>query len=104
MQMFQNKFQTLTRQNLLQVSRSKETQNTVKVLYIVLVLVLLLQNNKYQTCWTIAMGLGWGNQNLKFHQKNKKSPYVFLQIIFKQNISMFDYTDKWLRVKLHSNN
>lgn len=33
--MFQNKFQTLTRQNLLQVSRSKETQNTVKVLYIV---------------------------------------------------------------------
>lgn len=45
MQMFQSKFQTLTRQNLLQVSRSKETQNTVKVLYIVLVLVLLLQNN-----------------------------------------------------------
>lgn len=43
--MFQNKFQTLTRQNLLQVSRSKETQNTVKVLYIVLVLVLLLQNS-----------------------------------------------------------
>lgn len=78
MQMFQSKFQTLTRQNLLQVSRSKETQNTVKVLYIVLVLVLLLQNNKYQTCWTIAMGLGWGNQNLKFHQKNKKPSYVFL--------------------------
>lgn len=76
MQMFQNKFQTPTRQNLLQVSRSKETQNTVKVLYIVLVLVLLLQNNKYQICWTIAMGLGWGNQNLKFHQKNKKSSYV----------------------------
>lgn len=45
MQMFQNKFQTLTRQNLLQVSRSKETQNTGKVLYIVLVLVLLLQNS-----------------------------------------------------------
>lgn len=43
--MFQNKFQTLTRQNLLQVSRSKETQNTGKVLYIVLVLVLLLQNS-----------------------------------------------------------
>lgn len=45
MQMFQNKFQTLTRQNLLQVIRSKETQNTGKVLYIVLVLVLLLQNS-----------------------------------------------------------
>lgn len=78
MQMFQNKFQTLTRQNLLQVSRSKETQNTGKVLYIVLVLVLLLQNSirpVEQLQWDLV---AWGNQNLKFHQKNKKSSYVFL--------------------------
>lgn len=91
MQMFQNKFQTLTRQNLLQVSRSKETQNTVKVLYIVLVLVLLLQNNKYQTCWTIAMGLGWGNQNLKFHQKNQK-----IILCFPLNHFQTEYIDVWL--------
>lgn len=49
MQIFQNKFQTLTKQNLLQINRSKKTQNTIKILYIILILILLLQNNKYQT-------------------------------------------------------